>query len=340
MTSRELVKSTLEFNNDKNRVPREMWYLPWAIEHHEEMHHRIKQDFPDDIGRVRVEYELPVITKGDPYAVGEYVDEWGCTFINIQKGVTGEVKNPIIPADDFDWDSAVNIHIPEELLSFDIGQVSSECEKTYLFSLSGCCPRPFEQLQFILGTENLYMDLLDRPKKMIEFMDKMHDFYCRLLTKWAKTDIDALCFMDDWGSQKSLLINPELWCGIFKPMYRDYIDIAHNYGKKIFTHSDGYTLDIIPHMIELGLDAINCQIFCIGVEKLKRFRGKITFWGELDRQKLLPCGTIDEIENAVKHIYENLWDKGGCIAQLEFGPGADPANVYHVFKTWDSFHRS
>ena len=74
--------------------------------------------------------------------------------------------------------------------------------------------------------------------------------------------------MDDWGSQNSLLINPKTWVKIFKPLYKDYINIAKKHGKKTFMHSDGYTLEVIPHLIDVGLDAINTQIFCIGLEKL------------------------------------------------------------------------
>jgi hypothetical protein len=117
-------------------------------------------------------------------------------------------------------------------------------------------------------------------------------------------------------------------------MYKDYVDIAHSHGKKIFMHSDGYTLQIIPHLIEIGLDAMNAQIFCIGVDKLAPFKGKLTFWGEIDRQHLLPYATLTEIEEAVKKVYNTLWDNGGCIAQCEFGPGAKPENVYKVFETW------
>ena len=99
-------------------------------------------------------------------------------------------------------------------------------------------------------------------------------------------------------------------------------------------HSDGNTLQIIPHLIEIGLDAINAQIFCIGIDKLAQFKGKITFWGEIDRQHLLPYATQSEIEDAVKKVFNTLWDNGGCIAQCEFGPGAMPENVYKVFETW------
>lgn len=180
------------------------------------------------------------------------------------------------------------------------------------------------------------MDLMDPPPKMLAFIEKMHDFYCRLVTKWAQTDVDGIQFMDDWGSQKSLLINPRLWEELFKPMYADYIAIAKKYGKKTFMHSDGYTLDIYPHMIEIGLDAFNTQIFCMGIDNLAQFAGKITFWGEIDRQHMLPRGTTADIDAAVKEVYAKLWKDGGCIAQCEFGAGANPDNVRQVYASWAS----
>ena len=170
---------------------------------------------------------------------------------------------------------------------------------------------------------------------MFGFIEKMHDFYCRYLTKLAQTDVDGLQIMDDWGSQQALLINPATWRELFRPIYRDYIDIAKKYGKKIFMHSDGYILDIIPDLIDLGLDALNSQIFCMGIDRLKQFRGKITFWGEMDRQNLLVRGTPQQIRAAVQSVYENLWNGGGCIAQCEFGPGANPENVMAVYAAWN-----
>jgi uroporphyrinogen-III decarboxylase len=174
-----------------------------------------------------------------------------------------------------------------------------------------------------------------QPKGFLDFLDLMHEFYCELMLKWAKTDVDSLMMMDDWGSQNALLINPKLWEKMFKPLYKDYIDIAHSLGKKIFMHSDGNTLDIYPHLIELGLDAFNSQIFCIGIDNLEQFKGKITFWGEIDRQHLLPNASVEEINNAVKKVKSKLWANGGCIAQCEFGAGAKPENVYEVYKAWN-----
>jgi hypothetical protein len=101
-------------------------------------------------------------------------------------------------------------------------------------------------------------------------------------------------------------------------------------------HSDGHTLAIYPDMIELGLDAFNTQLFCMGVENLRPFAGKITFWGEIDRQWLLPHGTPADIDAAVRLVHANLWANGGCIAQCEFGAGARPENVRQVFASWDA----
>lgn len=84
-------------------------------------------------------------------------------------------------------------------------------------------------------------------------LSRLHQFYLKELQVWASTDIDALMFMDDWGTQGSLLISPAMWREIFKPLYGEYVEIARSKNKKIFMHSDGYILDIIPDLIELGL---------------------------------------------------------------------------------------
>lgn len=334
MTSRKLVYKTLEFENKDGRVPRQMWLLPWAETNHGSMVEKIRREFAADIVSAPNILRKETIAKGNQYGIGEYIDEWGCKFDNIHEGIIGEVKEPLVK--DEEWTDMDHVHIPVEWLDFDVDAVNRYCRSTDKFVVSGCCPRPFEQMQFIRTTEELYVDLFEPPANMIKFMNKMHTFYCDLLEKWAKTDVDALTFMDDWGSQKSLLISPLKWDEYFRPMYKDYISIAKKYGKKTFMHSDGNTLDIYPRMIELGLDAFNTQIFCIGLENLEPFKGQITFWGEIDRQHLLPEGSPQDIKAAVKEVYQKLWFDGGCIAQCEFGPGAKPENVYAVFEAWDS----
>lgn len=332
MNSKELVLRTLEFENP-DRIPRQMWILPWAQQNYPKELANIQNCFPDDIINSAGFLKKKPQTKGNPFNIGTYIDEWGCEFINKQAGIIGEVKKPLVKT----WDDLEKVIPPTDSLSVNNDAVNKFCKNSEKFILAGCCPRPFERLQFLRGTENVLMDLALQSKEIYELLDMIHQFNLKELQAWARTDVDALMFMDDWGTQISMLISPEIWRLIFKPLYKEYIQIAHDNGKKAFMHSDGYIIDIIPDLIELGLDALNSQIFCMGLEQLgQKFKGKITFWGEMDRQYKLPKSTTDQIAHAVKSIYENLYQNGGIIAQLEFGPGVKPQNVVATFEAWNS----
>lgn len=331
MTSRQLVRKTLGFSRPP-RVPRHLWLLPWAVNHHAEDLARIQRDYPDDILQAPPFYREPLRTSGEEYSPGIYVDEWGCRFENRQKGIIGEVKEPLVR----DWTDLDKVRPPHERLSIDIEAVNGFCRSHDEFVLTKFLGRPFEQLQFIRRSDNLYLDLAERPPGLFRLLGMLHDFYCEETELWARTEVDALVFSDDWGSQTSLLVSPALWKEMFKPLYKDYIEIAHRHGKLSFMHSDGHIAVIVPDLIELGLDALNSQLFCMDIEELgRRFGGKLTFWGEIDRQFLLPRGTTEDIRSAVRRVHKALWREGGVIAQCEFGAGARPENVRAVFRAWE-----
>lgn len=270
--------------------------------------------------------------QGDPYELGSNTDPWGARFVNVEKGAMGQVKEPLICGEE--WEDAGKAHIPYELLTFDRESINQQCAESNRFMIARTNPHPFEQLQFLRGTENLYCDLVTKPAAMFSFIEKMHDFYCKEVEAWAQTDIDGIVWTDDWGSQNSLLINPETWVEIFKPLYRDYINIAKRYGKKTLMHSDGNISSIIPHMIDLGLDALNCQLFVMGLDSVKKYRGQITFWSEID-QHLLSFATPAEVKSAVREVYDALWADGGCLAQCSFWVGNRPENIRAAFEAWD-----
>lgn len=331
MTSKELVMRTLEFSKPE-RIPRQLWVLPWALQNYPEEFKAIGEKYPDDILHAPPFYKQTPQTEGDLFEIGDYIDEWGSKFTSKQRGVIGEVKEPLIKT----WADIDKVVPPVACLSIDEEKVNEFCANTDKFTLAGCCPRPFERLQFLRGTENVMMDLALESPEVMSLIDKIHQFHTVEFQMWAQTDVDGMMFMDDWGAQRSLLISPDMWRKIFKPIYADYIEIAHSHGKKVFMHSDGYIIDIIGDLIEIGLDAINSQIFCMDLKQLAEIgKGKITFWGEIDRQHLLPHGSKDDIVNAVKEVKKHLYADGGVIGQLEFGPGANPENVATAFETWN-----
>jgi hypothetical protein len=218
------------------------------------------------------------------------------------------------------------------------GDVERFCGGTECFVIADACARPWERYQFLRGTENAMMDIASWDTDTAKLLAVIHEYYLREMEFWVSTAVDAVKFMDDWGSQRQLLIAPHTWRELFKPLYRDYCDLAHAHGKFIFMHSDGYILDIYEDLIELGVDAINSQLFCMDWSKVAEIaRGRIAFWGEIDRQQILPSCDPSVGRAAVRDLAEHLWDPaGGMIAQLEFGLGANPETVWAVYEEWES----
>jgi len=86
----------------------------------------------------------------------------------------------------------------------------------------------------------------------------------------------------------------------------------------------------------VGMDAINSQLFCMDIEALAaKYKGKVTFWGEIDRQHVLPFAAADEVRQAVMRVRRALDDgSGGIIAQCEWGKNNPKQNIEMVFETW------
>jgi uroporphyrinogen decarboxylase len=332
MDSRRLVQKTLAFDSPP-RIPRDKWILPWAEQNYPDVVQKLYKAFPDDIESAPAVYTKSLKTKGGRYKKGPYIDEWGCMFSNPMDGAIGIVQDPLVK----DWGDLEKFKPPEETLSLDREYVNRFCQESDRFVLMGSFVRPFERLQFIRTMEQALVDLVEQPPELLELLDRIHQHYLKEVEVWARTDVDAVSVMDDWGTQSSLIASPDIFRKIFLPMYREYAEIGRHYGKRVFMHSDGQIMKIVPDLIEAGVEALNSQIFCMGVEELGRsFRGKLTFWGEIDRQNLLPHGTRQEVQQAVYEVWLHLYDKGGVIAQCEFGLEAKPENVFTVYETWDA----
>lgn len=335
MTPREIVQAALRFQSPP-RLPHQVWVLPWAEKNLGATINLLRARWPDDTVGPPDVYRPSPRRKGDPFAVGEYTDEWDCVFTGIQEGVCGEVRRPLLP-DIEEWRA---IQPPREVLPEDRSaardRVNRFCASTDKFVLAGAMPRPWERYQFIRGSEEALMDMADPDADTLGLLRRIHEHYLSELEFWAGTDVDMLTFMDDWGSQAQLLINPQVWREVFKPLYRDYINLAVASGKFSFMHSDGCIREIYPDLIELGLSAINSQLFTMDLEHLARIaRGRLTFWGEIDRQHALCQPSGEGVRECVRRIHQHLYlPDGGIVAQFEAGPGAQPEAVLAVMDEW------
>ena len=335
-TPREIVTRALDFAYPE-RLPRDLWILPWAEKRYPGTAARLRERWPVDFTRPPDVYRPSPRAKGDRYAEGLSTDDWGCVFENAHDGVIGQVKDPILP-EIADWRSVAP---PYETLPGDPAAardvVNRFCAETDLFVLAPCCPRPWERMQFLRGTVNALMDTLEPEKGGAALLRRIHDFYLAELEFWVSTDVDGIMFMDDWGTQDALLIDPAVWRDLFKPLYRDYCDLAHGAGKYAFMHSDGWITSIMEDLVEVGVDALNAQLFVMDLDELsRRFKGRITFWGEVDRQHVLTAEDPAVVRAAVRRLAECFYDpRGGLIAQFEFGAAARPGNALAVFEEWD-----
>jgi hypothetical protein len=338
-TSREIVQRCLRFQHPE-RLPRDLWTLPWAEEHLADGLRELRRLYPGDFGGPTSVYRPSARVHGDWYSVGEYIDEWGCRFRNIQRGVIGEVHEPLL-ADPADWRT---VQPPYETLPPDAAaardRVNRDCAASPRFMQGGCCARPWERYQFIRGTQNAMLDVMTLDPGVRELLGAIHAFYLRELEFWVTTDVDGILVMDDWGAQQQLLIPPPVWRELFKPLYRDYCQLAHAHGKFAFMHSDGHISEIYPDLVEIGVDALNSQLFCMNLAELARVaKGRITFWGEIDRQHVLPSADPDVGRDAVRRVARHLYDPaGGIIAQFELGAGANAATALAIFDEWDRVH--
>ncbi|MCC6442866.1 MAG: methyltransferase [Armatimonadetes bacterium] len=335
-TSREIMTRCLKFEHPE-RMPRDLWALPWADWTFPETMARLRGRFPSDIGGPAYVYQPSPRVQGDPYRIGTYVDEWGAIFTNIQAGMIGEVRTPAL-ADIKDWRQ---ITPPYEILPEDPlkarDAVNRSCAASEKFILAGC-PRPWERYQFLRGSENAMLDIMEPECGAEGFLQAIHNFYLTEMEFWVTTDVDAIAFMDDWGAQNQLLIPPRIWRELFKPLYKDYCDLAHSNGKFIFMHSDGHISEIYEDLVEIGVDAINSQLFCMDMADLShRFKGKIAFWGEIDRQHVIPSPDPQMGRNAVREVARHFYDPaGGVIAQFEFSAGGNPDTVLAIFEEWEA----
>ncbi|MEZ0537459.1 uroporphyrinogen decarboxylase family protein [Caldicellulosiruptoraceae bacterium PP1] len=337
MNSKERVNRTLNFE-EVDKIPRQLWFLPGVAMFRSKELNSIIEKYPNDIiGSVGI-YRQGDKAKGELCKKGYYVDSWGSVFYVAEDGVIGEVKEPAIQ----DWEKLDSYQPPLEILDENlVGEVNKYCEQNKdKFIVGGTDIRPFERMQFLRGTENLFIDIALDEEKLYKLRDMLHEFYIKELSIWMKTDVDAISFMDDWGSQTALLISPESWRELFKPLYKEYCDIIHSHGKYVFFHSDGFIEDIYPDLIEIGINAVNSQLFCMDIEKLgQKYAGKIVFWGEVDRQYLLPFGKQEEVRKGVRRVAKALMPNGiktGVIAQCEWGINDPIENIQAVFDEWEN----
>jgi uroporphyrinogen decarboxylase len=175
----------------------------------------------------------------------------------------------------------------------------------------------FDMMQQLVGLEKLLVDMAQAAEYLEPLMDKCKDFALVVGKKLVNMGVDAIWAGDDFGAQNGMLISPRMWRRYFKERYRQvYAELKTvNQDVIICQHCDGAVAPILGEWIDVGLEVFNpVQPNVPGhePEDLKsKFGERMSFWGAIDQQKLLPFGTPAEIEADVKAKIAVLGRGGG-----------------------------
>lgn len=327
-TSKQIVIDTVLFQ-DPVRPARDLWVLPAAMEKHGDLIRNLQKETPTDFAGDGFQ---------DPcggealYNCGSFTDPWGSGWENQTKGLLGQVRH--YPLND--WSNLDDFSPPFDLTGKGFEEVPAKLAETPDKFHFGVIPSLFHRICWLREPSRIFMDFYTNAEELKQLRDMVHEYNMRHLEELLKYDYDGIFIGDDWGTQSQLFIRPDMWREWFKPCYAAYFKKARDAGKLAFFHSDGYIIDIISDLIEIGVQALNCQVACMGVEELaERFTGKICFWGELDRQHLLPNGTPEKIKEAGKKNLRFLaTDHGGYIMQSELNADVPEENIRALFECY------
>lgn len=256
-----------------------------------------------------------------------YIDEWGLKYKATKDNLYFDIVGH--PLKEINNNKLNNFNWPDP---YDESRFEGVKEKAAYFyeetdyALSAGCTFGGGILQdgaWLLGFENWFTILLSNQNMANRIMDKILEFHIgywdAMLSRIGKF-VQIVVIGDDLGTQDNLFVSPVLFKQLIKPRYKKLIDfIKSKANVKVLLHSDGAIKDIIPDLIDVGVDILNpIQVSAKGMGDTKLlkeiFGEKIVFWGGgCDTQKILPFGTKEDVEKEVVRRINDLKPGGGFV---------------------------
>jgi uroporphyrinogen decarboxylase len=172
----------------------------------------------------------------------------------------------------------------------------------------------FERAWTMRGMENLLMDFLTNPDFVHELMNAITDYNIAQIEKAFTYDIDGIELGDDWGQQRGLIMGYESWKEFIYPYLKKTYKAIKDRGKYVFIHSCGDVDELFDDLADIGVNCFNpFQPEVMDVKSLLRqYHNKLSFWGGLSIQKILPFGTVNDVINETRSLMA-LGIQGGYI---------------------------
>jgi uroporphyrinogen decarboxylase len=292
---------------------REVFPVPYFFSFHPLLANRLRKHFcTDDLLRCLGDYifftaVVPTIPVG--LVKGSYTDIFGVGWEGVGD-TRGQVKEHPLKKPSLEGYS-----FPEPCPPKTLQRIREEIEPfrdLYVLVKIGDL---FERAHFMRGMPELLVDMYRNPAFVDDLFRGITEYNLGVIDRLASLDIDGLWLSDDYGSQTGLLMSPRLWRRFIKPHLQEIIQRIHREGFHFFLHSDGAIGELIPEMIEVGVDVIHpLQSECMDVMEIKRRYGdKFTIWGGIGSQSTLYTETPEGIRKHVRSLCKRLGRGGGFI---------------------------
>lgn len=175
----------------------------------------------------------------------------------------------------------------------------------------------FERTWAMRGFVDALSDAASEPAFYDDLVERIAEHQLQIIDRLLKLPLDGIMFSDDWGYQRGVLLGPERWRRFIKPRLARMYARVHAAGKCTLSHCCGSVVEILPDIIEVGLDVLeSVQPEAEGMnpyELKRRFGDHIAFWGGLGSQSMVPFGTPAEIRAEVRKLCREMGSGGGYI---------------------------
>jgi uroporphyrinogen decarboxylase len=249
-----------------------------------------------------------------------HTDEFGCVW-DRRAGLPHPVAYPLqdVPPDKLDRVLAEYV-MPDPLRAgrFDAARQLADQYRgdLFVFGKLGMCL--FERAWSIRGMDRILIDMVERPAFVETLLDRiLYEWDLPIIEQQLAIGVDGFYFAEDWGSETSLLFSPRMWRRFIKPRLAIMYQRCLNAGVVIGQHSDGAIGPLFPHLVELGLQVFNplSPTIMNPATYKAQWGDKLTFYGGIDVERLMPFGTPDEVRSEVRRMAAVMGRGGGYILQ-------------------------
>ncbi len=332
MISRDRVIRTLN-HQPIDRAPRDLWLLPGMETAWPDDVAEMSVRFPSDVLRLETQWPVGKRSKSDSQEAGLLTDAWGCVWRLGERGaMAGLVESPLAGGSD-----VAKYALPVELLDpARFGKVNPICAGTGLFTLAGSEVRPLDRLCQLRGPETALGELCDGNRDLGALLARLHEFFRREVELWARTQVDGVVLGDDLTWVAVSRAHLKVWRTLFKPLFREYCSLLHRHDKFVFFFCEGTSGEALDDLVEIGVDAVHAQWPREEFERhAARHRGRVTFWGGVERRSIEPPSQCNDIREAVLRVRKALdYGAGGVISQVSWGSHIPLRNVVAFFEQW------